>query len=97
MTNQSTTTNNTHNLNTTEDAKMTKTITHETCGIEMAHHTDYIEVRNANGAYLGNIYSADPTEDWEKITHGACPICDEWEDGNGHTCTADGWEGYAND
>ena len=92
MTNQSTTTNNTHNLNTTEEAKMTKTITHGTCGIEMTYHTDYIGVRNSDGAFLGNIYSADPAENWEEITYGACPICDGWEDGLGNECTAYGWE-----
>ena len=70
---------------------MKTTITHETCGIEMTRHTDYIGVKNADGEHLGNIYSADPVEDWEKITHGACPICDEWEDGNGHACTVNGW------
>ena len=100
MTNQSTTTNN-----TTEEAKMTKTITNETCGIEMTYHNakratllpqiTYIEVRNADGEHLGNIYGSyedrDLTEAWEKITHGACPICEGWEDGLGHACTADGW------
>lgn len=72
---------------------MKTTITCEQCGIEMTYHTDYIKVRNADGAYLGNIYSADPDEDWEKIANGACPSCDGWEDGNGRTCTADGWGG----
>lgn len=104
MTNQSTT-NNTHNLNTKEAAKMTKTITHGTCGIEMTYHgakrdtlwpqTTYIVVRNADGAYLENIYGCyedrDLTEAWEEITHGACPICDGWEDGLGQECTASGW------
>lgn len=71
---------------------MKTTITHEQCGIEMTYHDDYIGARNADGAFLGHIYSADPVGDWKKITHGACPICDGWEDGNGHACTAYGWE-----
>lgn len=84
---------------------MTKTITHGTCGIEMTYHNAkratllrhiaYIEVRNADGEHLGDIYGGyddrDLTEAWEKINHGACPICDGWEDGLGHACTADGW------
>ena len=70
---------------------METTITCEQCGIEMTCHTDYISVRNADGERLGHIYSADPAEDWEKITHGACPLCDGWEDGLGHACTAYGW------
>lgn len=70
---------------------MTPSITCKTCGAEMAHHTDYIAVQDKAGAFLGNIYSADPAEDWNKITGGACPICNEWEDGNGHICTAGGW------
>ena len=42
---------------------MKTTITCEQCGIEMTYHTDYIGVRNADGAFLGNIYGADPAED----------------------------------
>lgn len=67
MTNQSTI-NNTHIANAPEEEmKMTNKITCTHCGIEMTYHTDYIEVRNSDGAFLGNIYSADPAEDWERL------------------------------
>lgn len=37
------------------------------------------------------IISANP-EDYEFIKKGkSCPVCDEWEDGSGHSCKADGW------
>ena len=90
---------------------MKTTITCEQCGIKMTYHnakratllpySAYIEVRNADGEHLGNIYPCyedrDLTEAWEEITHGACPICDGWEDGLGQECTADGWAAVAHE
>lgn len=68
-------------------------VTCEACGCEMtASELDgIITVRGARGEFLGRIYSGDVSGDWDKIENGACPICDEWEDGNGHACTAYGF------
>lgn len=73
-----------------------ETITHMDCSccgtVTTYDNTDYLTVHNSDNAFLGRIFSHEPLDDWALVINGACPICDSWEDGNGHTCTAYGWE-----
>ena len=54
---------------------------------------DYADVYkvsdNAPDELLGSINLS--LEDEEKLRNGSCPICNSWEDGNGHACTIEGW------
>lgn len=53
------------------------------------------EVLNLDGAFLGTINPA-TIEDMNQIisdlNNGDCPVADGWEDGNGNTCTIEGWD-----
>ena len=50
---------------------------------------DVVEVTDNNGGKLGDIFINEG--DWELILAGADPIAEEWEDGNGHILSVDGW------
>lgn len=69
-------------------------ITCEECGSSYILHTDFIEVLGEYDEFLGRIYSSHSLDDWNRIVGGECPICNEWEDGKGNTCTDYGWELY---
>lgn len=47
----------------------------------------FIGIYNKDGGFLGSL----PAEDWELIEHGHDPIEEKWEDGNGISCTLNGW------
>lgn len=58
------------------------------------HDLHAFEVYNKDGELLGGIYPND-IDAMESIIadldDGSCPIAEGWEDGNGNTCTLDGW------
>lgn len=90
-----------YRLNTKEDAERnTKLIedikvgrTCKVCGANMTYNylRDYIKVVDKEGVYLGEIYSNEISNDWERVKDGECPMCNEWPTGINGVCTRYGW------
>lgn len=58
------------------------------------HDLHTFEVYNHAGAKLGTITPAsieDMNDLIADLDDGACPVADNWEDGNGNTCNINGW------
>lgn len=62
--------------------------------VDFDHDLHAFEVYSPNEKLLG-IINPDSVEDMHRIigdlNKGACPVTDRWEDGNGNTCTIEGW------
>jgi len=76
---------------------MMKTWKRDCCNI-VEHSFDYdlhmFKLYALNGEYLGNITPGDIEnykECMTKLDAGDCPICDQWDDGLGNTCSLNGW------
>lgn len=55
------------------------------------------DVFTLDGKRLGGIYPSniiDMKAMINALDNGQCPIADEWEDGEGNSCTLDGWGGH---
>jgi hypothetical protein len=63
--------------------------------VDFDHDLHAFEVYKKSGELLGTINPAS-IEDMQAIINdlnsGACPVVDAWEDGNGNTCTLEGWD-----
>jgi hypothetical protein len=62
--------------------------------VNFDHDLHAFEVYNHGGAMIGTI-NPDSVEVMEvliaDLDNGACPVADSWEDGNGNTCSVNGW------